>query len=105
MEGLRKRFEEFKHMYACHADFYSVLGLHQFSHSCYSAVESCVLLKHMGKYHIVCENQRGTSLKICNLDSIPGLLQTPVNLLICVCLNFLYMYIELTLSPPLTGIL
>lgn len=36
-------------------------------------VESSVLLKHMGKYHIVCEKQRGTSLKICNLDSIPGL--------------------------------
>lgn len=62
--------------------------------------ESCVLLKHMGKYHIVCENQRGRNLKICNLDSIPGLLQTPVNLLICVCLNFLNIYIELTPSPP-----
>lgn len=56
----------------CHADFYSVLGLCSLFPATLLA-ESCVLLKHMGKYHIVCENQRGTSLKICNLDSIPGL--------------------------------
>lgn len=35
--------------------------------------ENCVLLKSVGKYHIVCENQTGSRLKICNLDSIPGL--------------------------------
>lgn len=35
--------------------------------------ENCVLLKSVGKNHIVCENPRGTGLKICNLDSIPGL--------------------------------
>lgn len=55
-----------------HADFYSVLGLCSLFPATLLA-ESCVLLKHMGKYHIVCENQRGISLKIYNLDSIPGL--------------------------------
>lgn len=57
--------------------------------------QSCVLLKCIGKCHIVCERQRGASLKIRNLDSIPGLGQTPVNLLICVCLNFLDIYKEI----------
>lgn len=71
MGALKRRLQT--HVFLCHTDFYSVLGLQRPSFLLLSLLKAVSPFKRVGKHHTVCENQRGTSLKICNLDSIPGL--------------------------------